>query len=124
MSSGWRATRISYLEATNRAVGVPGSSHTKAALARRGDGVVELHLGLVEADVEEGRLLDEGGSGLLLLVLRDRMVLRRHKRRGEEQERRAHEDAQQVRWVAMSLCGVVSRRASMGVVWSLSRLYA
>jgi hypothetical protein len=54
-----------------RAVGVSGSSHTKAALARRGDGLVELHLGLVEADVEEGRLLDEGGGGGLLLVLRD-----------------------------------------------------
>ena len=47
-----------YLEATNRAVGVSGSSHTKAALARGRDALVEGDGRVVQSDVEEGGLLD------------------------------------------------------------------
>ena len=52
------------LEATNRAVGVSGSAHTKAALARGRDAVVEGDRRVVEADVEERRLLGVDDRGL------------------------------------------------------------
>ena len=65
-----------YLEATNRAVGVSGSAHTKAALARGRDGVVELDVAVVQRRVEDGHVLDE-----------DDCLLLRHGRRLERRRR-------------------------------------
>ena len=63
------------LEATNRAVGVSGSAHTKAALARGRDAVVERDASVVEADVEEGRLLGVHDGGLAQDGLRRRRLV-------------------------------------------------
>ena len=63
------------LEATNRAVGVSGSAHTKAALARGRDAVVEGDRSVVEADVEEGGLLDVNDGGLAQDGLRRRRLV-------------------------------------------------
>ena len=63
------------LEATNRAVGVSGSAHTEAALARGRDAVVEGDRSVVEADVEEGRLLGVHDGGLAEHGLRRRRLV-------------------------------------------------
>ena len=63
------------LEATNRAVGVSGSAHTKAALARGRDAVVEGDASVVEADVEERRLLGVNDGGLAQDGLRRRRLV-------------------------------------------------
>ena len=63
------------LEATNRAVGVSGSAHTKAALARGRDAVVEGDRSVVEADVEERRLLGVNDGGLAQDGLRRRRLV-------------------------------------------------
>ena len=63
------------LEATNRAVGVSGSAHTKAALARGRDAVVEGDRRVVEAHVEEGRLLGVDDRGLAQDGLRRRRLV-------------------------------------------------
>ena len=63
------------LEATNRAVGVSGSAHTKAALARGRDAVVEGDRRVVEAHVEERRLLGVNDGGLAQDGLRRRRLV-------------------------------------------------
>ena len=73
------------LEATNRAVGVSGSAHTKAALARGRDAVVERDASVVEADVEEGRLLGVHDRGLAQDGLRRRRLVQEAVGRRQEQ---------------------------------------
>ena len=73
------------LEATNRAVGVSGSAHTKAALARGRDAVVEGDRSVVEADVEEGGLLDVNDGGLAQDGLRRRRLVQEAVGRRQEQ---------------------------------------
>ena len=75
----------SNLEATNRAVGVSGSAHTKAALARGRDAVVEGDASVVEADVEEGRLLGVNDGGLAQDGLRRRRLVQEAVGRRQEQ---------------------------------------
>lgn len=77
------------LEATNRAVGVSGSAHTKAALARGRDAVVEGDRRVVEADVEERRLLGVHDGGLAQDGLRRRRLVQEAV--GRRQEQRAYE---------------------------------
>ena len=73
------------LEATNRAVGVSGSAHTKAALARGRDAVVEGDASVVEADVEERRLLGVNDGGLAEHGLRRRRLVQEAVGRRQEQ---------------------------------------
>ena len=73
------------LEATNRAVGVSGSAHTKAALARGRDAVVEGDASVVEADVEERRLLGVNDGGLAQDGLRRRRLVQEAVGRRQEQ---------------------------------------
>ena len=73
------------LEATNRAVGVSGSAHTKAALARGRDAVVEGDRSVVEADVEERRLLGVNDGGLAEHGLRRRRLVQEAVGRRQEQ---------------------------------------
>ena len=73
------------LEATNRAVGVSGSAHTKAALARGRDAVVEGDRRVVEADVEEGGLLGVDDGGLAQDGLRRRRLVQEAVGRRQEQ---------------------------------------
>ena len=73
------------LEATNRAVGVSGSAHTKAALARGRDAVVEGDRSVVEADVEERRLLGVHDGGLAEHGLRRRRLVQEAVGRRQEQ---------------------------------------
>ena len=73
------------LEATNRAVGVSGSAHTKAALARGRDAVVEGDRRVVEADVEERRLLGVDDRGLAQDGLRRRRLVQEAVGRRQEQ---------------------------------------
>ena len=73
------------LEATNRAVGVSGSAHTKAALARGRDAVVEGDGRVVEADVEERRLLGVNDGGLAEHGLRRRRLVQKAVGRRQEQ---------------------------------------
>ena len=73
------------LEATNRAVGVSGSAHTKAALARGRDAVVEGDRSVVEADVEERRLLGVNDGGLAQDGLRRRRLVQEAVGRRQEQ---------------------------------------
>ena len=73
------------LEATNRAVGVSGSAHTKAALARGRDAVVEGDRRVVEADVEERRLLGVDDGGLAQDGLRRRRLVQEAVGRRQEQ---------------------------------------
>ena len=73
------------LEATNRAVGVSGSAHTKAALARGRDAVVEGDRRVVEAHVEEGRLLGVDDRGLAQDGLRRRRLVQEAVGRRQEQ---------------------------------------
>ena len=73
------------LEATNRAVGVSGSAHTKAALARGRDAVVEGCRSVVEADVEERRLLGVDDGGLAQDGLRRRRLVQEAVGRRQEQ---------------------------------------
>ena len=73
------------LEATNRAVGVSGSAHTKAALARGRDAVVEGDARVVEAHVEEGRLLGVDDGGLAQDGLRRRRLVQEAVGRRQEQ---------------------------------------
>ena len=75
----------SNLEATNRAVGVSGSAHTKAALARGRDAVVEGDRSVVEADVEERRLLGVNDGGLAQDGLRRRRLVQEAVGRRQEQ---------------------------------------
>ena len=75
----------SNLEATNRAVGVSGSAHTKAALARGRDAVVEGDRSVVEADVEERRLLGVNDGGLAEHGLRRRRLVQEAVGRRQEQ---------------------------------------
>ena len=73
------------LEATNRAVGVSGSAHTKAALARGRDAVVEGDASVVEAHVEERRLLGVNDGGLAQDGLRRRRLVQEAVGRRQEQ---------------------------------------
>ena len=73
------------LEATNRAVGVSGSAHTKAALARGRDAVVEGDRRVVEAHVEERRLLGVDDGGLAQDGLRRRGLVQEAVGRRQEQ---------------------------------------
>ena len=73
------------LEATNRAVGVSGSAHTKAALARGRDAVVEGDRSVVEAHVEERRLLGVNDGGLAQDGLRRRRLVQEAVGRRQEQ---------------------------------------
>ena len=88
------------LEATNRAVGVSGSAHTKAALARGRDAVVEGDRSVVEADVEERRLLGVHDGGLAEHGLRRRRLVQEAV--GGRQEQGSYEIGLRFRTVSVS----------------------
>ena len=96
-----RAAKLgSDLEATNRAVGVSGSAHTKAALARGRDAVVEGDRSVVEADVEERRLLGVHDGGLAEHGLRRRRLVQEAV--GGRQEQGSYEIGLRFRTVSVS----------------------
>ena len=100
------------LEATNRAVGVSGSAHTKAALARGRDAVVEGDRSVVEADVEERRLLGVNDGGLAQDGLRRRRLVQEAV--GGRQEQGSYEVGLRL-WATVSVSPrAVSRRRPGG----------
>ena len=105
----------SNLEATNRAVGVSGSAHTKAALARGRDAVVEGDRSVVEADVEERRLLGVNDGGLAQDGLRRRRLVQ------EAVGRRQEQGSYEIGLRAVSRRGAESRSKTWGNWWGSSR---
>ena len=95
------------LEATNRAVGVSGSAHTKAALARGRDAVVEGDRSVVEADVEERRLLGVNDGGLAQDGLQRRRLVQEAV--GGRQEQGSYEIGLRVRATLSEGAGVAAR---------------
>ena len=101
------------LEATNRAVGVSGSAHTKAALARGRDAVVEGDRSVVEADVEERRLLGVNDGGLAQDGLRRRRLVQEAV--GRRQEQGSYEISLRVRTTRSEGTGVAPPRVDGAV---------